>query len=57
MRKVPVIALLLLWILGLVTGHTMGGFVHTLLVLAVIIWLIQMVPGYTAARPGRPIRQ
>jgi len=37
--------LLLLWVLGLVTGHTMGGFVHVLLVLALVLGLIALVRG------------
>jgi len=36
---------LVLWILGLVTGRTMGGFVHVLLVLAMVLFLIRMVQG------------
>jgi hypothetical protein len=42
-RTVAVVLLLLLWVLGLVTGHTMGGFVHVLLVLALV--LIRLVGG------------
>ncbi len=37
--------LLVLWILGLVTAHTMGGFIHILLVLAVVAFLIQIISG------------
>ena len=37
--------LLVLWILGLVTSYTMGGFIHILLVLAVVAFLIQMIQG------------
>jgi Family of unknown function (DUF5670) len=37
--------LLVLWVLGLVTSYTMGGFIHILLVLAVIAFLIQMIQG------------
>jgi hypothetical protein len=44
-RTVAVVLLLLLWVLGLVTGHTMGGFVHVLLVLALVLGLIRLVGG------------
>jgi hypothetical protein len=39
------IILLVLWALGLVTSFTMGGFVHALLVIAVIIVIFQLVSG------------
>lgn len=45
MFRIAAIALLLLWVLGLVTGRTMGGFVHVLLVLALILGLIGLVRG------------
>ena len=37
--------LIVLWLLGLVTSYTIGGFIHLLLVLAVIIVLIRLVQG------------
>jgi len=37
--------LLVLWFLGLVTSYTFGGFVHILLVLAVIVLVIQLFQG------------
>jgi hypothetical protein len=39
------IILLVLWALGLVTSTTMGGFVHLLLVAAVVVVLIQVISG------------
>jgi hypothetical protein len=39
------IILVVLWILGLVSSSTMGGFIHILLVLAIIMVLIQVVQG------------
>jgi len=39
------IVLLVLWGLGLVSSYTMGGFVHILLVLAVIIVLLNLIQG------------
>jgi len=43
--RIAVFVLLLIWALGLFTGRTMGGFVHVLLVLAVVLGLIAMVRG------------
>jgi Family of unknown function (DUF5670) len=42
------IILVILWALGLVTSYTLGGFVHILLVLAIIIVLIRVIQGRRA---------
>lgn len=39
------IILLILWLLGLVSGTTLGGFVHVLLVIAVVVLIIRLVQG------------
>jgi hypothetical protein len=39
------IVLLILWALGLVSSYTMGGFIHILLVLAVVVVLIRVIQG------------
>jgi hypothetical protein len=39
------IILLILWLLGLVTSYTLGGFIHILLVLAVIVILVRVIQG------------
>jgi len=39
------VILIILWALGLVSSYTMGGFIHILLVLAVIIVLIRLIQG------------
>jgi hypothetical protein len=39
------VILLVLWLLGLVTSYTMGGFIHILLVLAVVVVLIRVIQG------------
>ena len=39
------VVLVVLWVLGLVTSYTMGGFIHILLVLAVVTLLIQVIQG------------
>ena len=39
------VILLVLWLLGLVSGYAMGGFIHLLLVIAVIVLIFQLVTG------------
>jgi len=39
------VALLLLWALGLVSSTTMGGFIHVLLIAAIVIALVRVVQG------------
>ena len=39
------VILLVLWMLGLVTSYTLGGFVHILLLLAVVVLVIQLIQG------------
>jgi hypothetical protein len=39
------VILLVLWALGLVSSYTMGGFIHLLLVLAIVIVLIRVIQG------------
>lgn len=39
------VVLLVLWFLGLVTSYTMGGFIHILLVLALVLFVVNLVLG------------
>jgi hypothetical protein len=39
------IVLLILWVLGLVTSYTIGGFIHILLVVAVVMILVRVISG------------
>jgi hypothetical protein len=39
------VVLLLLWLLGLVSAYTMGGFIHVLLVIAVVVLLVRVISG------------
>ena len=39
------IVLIILWALGLVTSFTMGGFIHILLVLAIVVILVNFISG------------
>jgi hypothetical protein len=39
------VVLLVLWAVGLVTSYTMGGFIHILLVAAVVIVLVRLISG------------
>ena len=39
------VVLLILWLLGLVTGYTIGAFIHVLLVIALVLLLVQVLGG------------
>jgi hypothetical protein len=39
------VILLILWLLGMVTSNTMGGFIHILLVVAIVVVLIRVIQG------------
>jgi len=39
------LVLVILWLLGLVTGTTMGGFIHILLVIAIVVVLLRIISG------------
>lgn len=39
------VVLLILWLLGLVTSYTIGGFIHILLVVAIILILLRLISG------------
>jgi len=39
------VILIILWLLGLVTSYTMGGFIHILLVIAIVMVLVRVIKG------------
>ena len=39
------VVLIILWLLGLVTAYTLGGFIHILLVIAIVVVLIRVISG------------
>lgn len=39
------VILLVLWVLGLVSSYTMGGFIHVLLVIAIVMVLVRLIQG------------
>jgi hypothetical protein len=39
------VILVILWLVGLVTSYTMGGFIHVLLVIAIIVVLVNLLSG------------
>jgi hypothetical protein len=39
------VILIILWLLGLVSSYTMGGFIHILLVLAIVVILVNVIQG------------
>jgi len=42
------VVLIILWLLGLVSAYTMGGFIHILLVLAIVVVLLRVIGGNRA---------
>jgi len=46
------IALLVLWALGLLTSYTLGGFIHVLIAVAVVVLIVQLVQGRRASGSG-----
>ena len=45
MLNIIVIVLIVLWLLGMVSAYTMGGLIHVLLVIAVIVVLVRVIQG------------
>lgn len=45
MLMTVVVILLVLWLLGLVTAYTMGGLIHVLLVIAIVVVLVRVIQG------------
>jgi uncharacterized protein DUF5670 len=50
MLTTVIVVLLVLWLLGMVTSYTLGGFIHVLLVLAIIVVLIRITQGRNPLR-------
>jgi hypothetical protein len=42
------VVLIILWLLGLVTAYTMGGLIHVLLVIAIVVVLLRVISGRSA---------
>lgn len=45
MLQTIAIILIVLWLLGTVSANTMGGFIHILLVIAIVMFLVQVISG------------
>jgi hypothetical protein len=45
MLSTLIIVLLVLWLLGVVTSYTLGGFIHILLVIAIVMVLLRVIQG------------
>jgi len=48
MLETIAVILLVLWVLGLVTSYTVGGLIHVLLVVAVVMFLVRFIQGRSA---------
>ena len=49
MLETIVVVLVVLWLLGMVSSYTMGGLIHILLVLAIIVVLVRVIQGRRVA--------
>jgi hypothetical protein len=47
MLETIAIILIILWLLGLVSSYTMGGFIHILLVIAIVVIILRLIRGRT----------
>jgi hypothetical protein len=45
MLETLIVVLVILWLLGMVSSYTIGGFIHLLLVLAVIVLIVRVIQG------------
>ena len=45
MLETIAVVLVVLWLLGMVSSYTMGGFIHVLLVLAIVVILVRVISG------------
>ena len=45
MLETIVVVLIILWLLGMITSYTIGGLIHVLLIIAVIIILVRIIQG------------
>ena len=50
MLETLIVVLLALWLLGLVTSYTLGGLVHILLVIAIVVILVRIIQGRSPLR-------
>ena len=50
MLSTLIIVLLVLWLLGVVTSYTMGGLIHILLVVAIVVVLLRVIQGRNPLR-------
>ncbi len=45
MLSTVIVVLVILWLLGMVTSYTMGGLIHVLLVIAIVVVLLRVIQG------------
>jgi hypothetical protein len=45
MLYILAVVLLILWLLGMITSYTMGGFIHILIVVAIVVVLVRVIQG------------
>jgi hypothetical protein len=45
MLETIIVVLVILWLLGMVSSYTLGGFIHILLVIAIVVLLLRVIQG------------
>jgi hypothetical protein len=45
MLETLIVVLVILWLLGMVSSYTLGGFIHVLLVIAIVVLLLRVIQG------------
>jgi hypothetical protein len=45
MLYIIAVVMIILWLMGLITAYTMGGFIHLLLVIAIVVVLLRVIKG------------
>ena len=54
LRRLRSVVLFVLWLLGMVSGYTIGAFIHLLLVIAVVLFLVALVSGRRVVDQSTP---
>lgn len=47
MLEAIAVVLIILWLLGMITGYTLGNFIYVLLVIAIVLFLVRLISGRT----------
>ena len=57
MLETIAVILIILWLLGMVSGYTLGNFIYVLLVIAIVLFLVRLISGRRVVLPPPPARR